>query len=351
MKRLLTTARPLLTVAGFTLAAAAAEPVARLEPAPTWKLPAAPDCNSPCFWSAGQLHLFTSNQRPSLSSGPSLETLAQPEPCVFEDGAKALRWIEAVYLRDDGILFGLYHREEYLGECPDREYFTVPDIGVARSTDQGRTWKDLGIVLQDVGVERSCDTPNKFFAGGVGDPSWAIDSATGYAYIFYSSYTDPGSNQGVQIARLALADLDAPVSRVWRWHAGRWDSPGIGGAGTPILPARVAWSNPEADAFWGPSVHWNIYLNTHVVLVNRASDASWTQEGVYVFYARDLARPDEFTSPRKLRDGGPWYAQIIGDPSIHGTDSRAGKSARFFQGGTSEFRVVFETVTEAETYP
>jgi outer membrane protein assembly factor BamB len=323
-----------------------AEPLVRLEPAPTYKFPANPDCNSPCFWSEGRLHLFTSNQRPSRSSGPDLENLGQPEPCVFEDGAKKLRWIEAVHLRFDGILFGLYHREEYLGECPDREYFTVPDIGVARSTDQGRTWRDLGLVLQDSGVQRSCDTPNKFFAGGVGDPSWAIDPSQGFAYIFFSSYTDPVTNQGVQIARLALVDLESPVGKVWRWRDGRWDSPGLGGRGTPIVPARVAWSNPQADAFWGPSVHWNIFLEMHVVLVNHASDANWTQEGVYVFFARDLSKPDSFTSPRKIQAGGEWYAQVVGDPDIRGTDSLAGKSARFFQHGTSQFRIVFDKAPE-----
>ena len=176
----------------------ASEPRAWLVPAPRIEFPADPDCNSPCFWHEGQLHLFTSNQRPSRSLGPDLEQLGAPVPSVFDDGAQKLRWIEAVHLREDGVLFGLYHREEYLGECPDREYFTVPDIGVARSRDLGRTWTDLGIVLQDHGVSRSCDTANKFFAGGVGDPSWAIDRVGGHAYIFYSSYTDPLSNQGVQ---------------------------------------------------------------------------------------------------------------------------------------------------------
>lgn len=329
------------------LAASAGEPSVRLEPAPLYQFPAPPDCNSPAFWSQGRLHLFTSNQKPSRSTGPSLEQLGPPEPCVFEDGSTKLRWIEAVYLRPDGVLFGLYHREEYFGECPDREYFTVPDIGVARSADRGRTWKDLGIVLQDQGVSRSCDTPNKFFAGGVGDPSWAIDPAREFAYIFFSSYTDPVGNQGVQMARIALRDLEAPVGKVWRWKAGAWSSPGVGGTGTPVVPARVAWSQPKADAFWGPSVHWNTFLKTHVVILNRAADANWTQEGIYLLFAPDLANPATFTAPRKIFDGGQWYAQIIGDADVQGTDSLAGQSARFFIGGKSNHRIVFEPSTEA----
>lgn len=332
----------LLVPIWLALSGWAEEPAVRLEPAPELRFPANPDCNSPCFWSDGRLHLFTSNQRPSLSVGNDLETLGQPMPSVFEDGAKKLRWIEAVYPRPAGALYGLYHREEYLGECPDREYFTVPDIGMARSNDGGRTWKDLGLVLQDKGVNRSCETPNKFFAGGVGDPSWAIDRSGRYLYIFFSSYTDPLSNQGIQIARLAVADLDSPAGRVWRWNAGAWNSPGLGGTGTPIVRAVTAWSKPDANAFWGPSVHWNTYLESHVVLLNRAKDSHWTQEGVYVVFAPDLSRPATFTEPRKIKDGGEWYVQVIGDAAIQGTDSLAGKSARFFERGVSRFRLVFE---------
>ncbi|MFM7100488.1 MAG: hypothetical protein ACKO3N_04900, partial [Verrucomicrobiota bacterium] len=61
---------------------ASGEPRARLEPAPLLEFPADPDCNSPCFWHDGQLHLFTSNQKPSRSVGPALERLGQPVPSV-----------------------------------------------------------------------------------------------------------------------------------------------------------------------------------------------------------------------------------------------------------------------------
>ena len=51
--------------------------------------PANRDCKSACFWSDGRLHLLTSNQRPSLSSGPDLERLGQAEPYIPELAAAA----------------------------------------------------------------------------------------------------------------------------------------------------------------------------------------------------------------------------------------------------------------------
>lgn len=334
----------LLLGSGLAVGMTAAEHRVWLEPAPHYRFPADPDSNSPAFWDGDELNLFTSNQKPSVSRGPDLERLGGAEPTRFVDGTDKLRWIEAVYRREDRVLFGLYHREEYRGECPEREYFTVPEIGVARSFDAGRTWTDLGTILQDLDVERSCATANEYFAGGVGDPSWAVTATDGFAYIFFSSYTEPVTNQGIQMARVALDDLEMPVGKVWRWHAGKWDAPGIGGRGTPVVPAERSWSLPDANAFWGPSVHWNVYLETHVILANRARDAKWTQEGVYVFFAPQLNDPTTFTRPKKIHDGGSWYAQVMGDRGIRGTDSRAGRTARFFMHGKSDYRIAFEKV-------
>lgn len=60
---------------------------------------------------------------------------------------------------------------------------------------------------------------------------------------------------------------------------------------TPIFPARIDWHRADADAFWSPSIHWNSHLRQYVVLLNRARDKDWTQEGVYVtFYVPEAGR-------------------------------------------------------------
>ena len=42
---------------------------------------------------------------------------------------------------------------------------------------------------------------------------------------------------------------------------------------------------------WGPSIHWNTYLERYVMLLNRAKDESFNNEGIYVSYARTLMIP------------------------------------------------------------
>ena len=96
-----------------------------LHPAPHLRLPGNTDCNSPCFWNARGLHLFTSAQAPSLTSGPSLDRLLHPHAVRMLDDEPRRWWIEAVHLAPDGRLFALYHREDYARLCPDRRWFTI----------------------------------------------------------------------------------------------------------------------------------------------------------------------------------------------------------------------------------
>ena len=96
------------------------------------------------------------------------------------------------------------------------------------------------------------------------------------------------ARQGIGIARLALADLDAPVGRVWRWDGAGWGAPGPGGEGVPVLPARADWQVPSSDAFWGLSVHWNTHLGRFAVLLSRAAGPDWRQAGAYAAVIGDI---------------------------------------------------------------
>ena len=100
-------------------------------------------------------------------------------------------------------------------------------------------------------------------------------------YIFYSQYSR--RSQGVGVARLAWADRDNPVGKAMVFASGvwlparaftfpsgmvRWIYP----SAIPIFPAKEPWNDDdtEVDAFWGPAVHWNVYLEQYVMLLNHA---------------------------------------------------------------------------------
>jgi hypothetical protein len=332
--------------------------VARVElrDAPPLSLPGQVDSNSPAIWDlVGGQHAFfvmtSANGRPSTATGAAVHAVGSPQAVSLEPWPGGGIWMEAVIKDVDGTWYGYYHNENVATMC--RSEKVIPRIGAARSRDRGLTWEHLGIVLQAPPRAYDCTTPNEYFVGGVGDFSVQLDAASRDLYFFYSLYLRAARAQGVGVARLAWADRDAPTGKIAVWRGGAWTPPTatvVRGqqqwsypAATPIFTAAEAWHDDDAavDAYWGPSVHWNTYLERYVMLLNRAKDSGFQQEGIYVSYAPAIDDPQGWSAPANVLKGGGWYPQVIGLETGTGTDKVAGAIARLFISGTSEHYIRF----------
>ncbi len=368
--------------------------------------PVGSDCNRPSWWVGDTLFQMVSNQHPWRSVGGRDAGSAQPfEPMRFTDDdpkfawdakkkwyvhdinsadgptTTRMRWMEGVYRAPrTGILYGLYHLEEgpYV-HCPppnDRPYLSVPHIGLGRSTDNGRTWENLAIIVSDGSFAISCDQPARFFTGGVGDPSMAVGPDSTYAYIAFTDYTgDDASTQGIQLARIALADLDHPLapdgtSKAHRWHNGAWSAPGLQGTpgprvgqmwattplgqATPLLPPAKSWLREDGGGYWGPSLSWNTHVGAFMLLLNKVSGArAFDADGNYLTFVPAMAAPKPApATPIRLDalPNGPkpaWYVQALGDPSMRGTSAWTGQDSRLFLGEHSHLVLHFGTASTA----
>jgi hypothetical protein len=347
-----------------------AEPGVVLRDAPPLELPGVPprgdptlpggefDCNNAVHWDGPTMYVFSSTGHPWRAAGPDLFHLARLSSRVsfdnergWNDAKQGARWIEATHKVEGGPLYMWYHNEPP-NVCPQTPHLTIPRIGAMVSYDNGFHWRDLGIVLEAPADSKRCDTANRYFAGGNGDFSVLLDRQGRFFYFLISTYNRDVAEQGVAIARMRYEDRDAPVGRVWKWCKGAWNEPGLGGHVTPILPPRIDWHRSDADAFWGPSVHWNTYLRQYVILLNRARDKEWRQEGIYVSFVRDIADPRGWTAPRKILDAAAlakskWYPQVVGtDATARETDTLAGRVARLFVTGLSRWEIVFRRPAE-----
>jgi hypothetical protein len=312
------------------------------------------DCNSPAHWEGERLHLFNSAGHPWRSSGPDLMHLAEDyQRCRYDNETNGGRWIECTWKAEDGALYGWYHIEPG-GLCPGTP-LTAPRIGAVRSSDNGASWQDLGVILEARPNTLRCDTTNHYFAGGNGDFSALVDAKAEFVYFFISTYAGTPAEQGVAVARMRWADRDHPSGKVSKWHQGGWNEPGLGGKVTPVLPVAQDWHRPDVDAFWGPSIHWNWYLRQYVLLLNRAIDRHWKQEGVYVSFNANLDDPAGWSKPQKIMDGPgneQWYPQVIGlDKARHETDKLAGRTARLFVRGQSRWEINFLRPDEPDPPP
>jgi len=341
-----------------TLAVPAAQsrvPTARLVSAPRLDLPGAVDSSNPAVWDLvdGVPQLFVMSSwggQPTRASGPAIDRLHEDIPPTFVPHPGNGVWMEAIVAADDGAWYGFYHHERPADLCgrSDRQ---LPNIGAVRSRDHGATWDDLGIVIDAPPGTEACDSTNRFVFGGVGDLTAVLDPTSTDLYLYFSQYTRDGASQGVAVARLAWADRDEPVGKVTIWNDGAWLSPLMSETGEWIYPAAtplVRATRPfhdrsdAADVFWGPSIHWNTYLEQYVMLLNRAKDDRFAEDGIYVSFSPTASDPRAWSAPVKILNGGEWYPQVIGTEAGSGTDRLAGKRARFFMTGRSDRYIEFE---------
>ena len=176
-----------------------------------------------------------------------------------------------------------------------------------------------------------------------------FDPVSQHFYFFFGSYGGATGEQGVAVARMAYEDREQPGAAVWKYFNGGWGEPGRGGRMTPVFPARVGWPQPATDSFWGPSLHWNTYLESWVLLMNRSCcRPMWPQEGVYISFNPDLSDPLGWTSPERILAQPPaYYPQVLGTGRGE-TDSVAGETARLYLQGVSHWEIVFRR-TDAES--
>jgi hypothetical protein len=312
----------------------------------------------------GQRTMFvmtSSDGVPRIASGTSIDRLSAAAEVAIAPHPGHGVWMEAIVFDEVDTWYGLYHNEWPATRC-GREDRMVSRIGAARSVDRGRTWQDLGTVIQAAQSATACQSGNRYIIGGVGDLSVMLDQDRQYLYFLYSQYQRQPEAQGVAVGRMLWADRDRPAGRLELWREGIWEPdagrrellPGIPGsmrrrlewtypAATPLVAPSYAWHDADdrVDAFWGPSVHWNTALNQYVMLLNRSKDESYAQEGIYVSYAPRLDDPSLWTPPVKILNGGKWYPQVVGSVAGIGTDKHAGASARFFMSGRSDWVINF----------
>jgi hypothetical protein len=339
-------------------AQSAAVPVTRLIPFKELAVPGRVDSGVPMTWTRidGRATLvgFASwGGIPERMAGPDLEHLQVTGDVVIAPHPGDGIWFESVIAdQSDSVWYAYYHHEKPAHEC-GRADRSIPQIGAAVSTDRGFTWTNLGIILEAPAATEVCASTNSFIYGGVGDVSVMVDRDWKDLYLYYSSFVRDPQSQGVAVARLAWADRDNPRGRVMVWQDGVWlpaaRRVSSGSAveweypiGTPIWRPAKPWHDgiEAADAFWGPSIHWNTSLNQYVMLLNRARDEAFNNEGIYVAFAPRLDNPRGWSAPQKILKGGGWYPQVAAEEP-GSTDKEMGRIGRLFLTGRSNHYIEF----------
>ncbi len=388
--------------------AAQPQPVARLVSSRKFVFRSFVDCNMASVWIADSFRIFPGKygedplwgaaRNLKYASGKTVDEVFEKKASDFTEvelppnappGKKGLHgavWFETLYQdpRDPtGLhLYALYHNENYPSTLPydpltrtgyiDLNWpqglrgrgtkTAVCRIGIMKSSDGGRSWKDKGILLEDLQPRLILrpDNTGINFAGGVGDPSAVVSG--NYLYIFFGEYGYPESyntktyhrkkewkSQCISVARIELSALDSGSARGKRWNGLSFEA-SYDQAGQPIKTLQIPLtsgggpcSSPRSAYYWGPSVSWNDYLHCWVMLMARSEGPSWKGNSIYISYNHhmDLGNADyaqDWSIPRLLlKKPGHilWYPSLepmnsAEDRREKYTSTRLGRRTRLF---------------------
>jgi hypothetical protein len=163
---------------------------------------------------------------------------------------------------------------------------------------------------------------------------------------------------------MRYADRNNPSGKLMKWHQGEWSEPGLWGSATPVFPSERDYHGADGAMFWGPSVHWNTYLQMYVMLLNHAIDTRLNGDGIYVSFNKRIDDPAGWSKPERILDAqqvraamagssvsqsklnNGWYPETVGTGKGE-TDKLAGRTARLFMAGVSRKEIVFLKPGEA----
>lgn len=137
----------------------------------------------------------------------------------------------------DGVLAMVWHGEVHVGGDPD-DFWGF--LGLARSTDGGETFHDLGRIVTP---HMDATSPRRRIHAEVGGGPCAV-ADDGHLHVYYRDTIDTGRSApatNLSVARCPLDEVRAAVHAgrtptFTKRHEGVWSQPGIGGRADDLLP-------------------------------------------------------------------------------------------------------------------
>jgi hypothetical protein len=156
-------------------------------------------------------------------------------------------------------------------------------LGLAKSTDEGQTWQDLGLIIS------GSHPYNPQSALNIGDGSLVVatDKATeeSYFYIFFGTDTTYLSVARAPYQELlwaaSMANSEATRGAAsglfHKYYNRRWDQPGLGGKNSELFPAVTGETDGDAQ------VAWSAYRKRFVAILDNGQYIAYGEsaDGLY----------------------------------------------------------------------
>ncbi len=183
-------------------------------------------------------------------------------------------------------------------------------LGLANSKDEGKTWKDLGLIIAPA-------TPyNPQLTWDIGSGNLVVKPGSKYFYIYFPDLIDNEQvDTCLSVARVSSDELlkaaakGSPIPAFQKYNNGEWNQPGMGG-----LSSSVFSQGPYCG---DNTVLWNNATHQFTAILDDGSNISMSESPDGLNWASSILLFQEDTA-----DGNAEYATAVSagpDPDVLGS--------------------------------
>ncbi len=167
-------------------------------------------------------------------------------------------------------------------------------LGIAMSTDEGASWKDLGLFI-DANLRFDPAAPGATNEYDIGDGNLVPDPSGTYLYLYFPDKIPPALPGGPSLNTyfsVARVPMDEFLSAILptaarasgsqlppfqKYYRGRWSEPGWGGRSSMLLPG------PWPSYAGSPFVAYSDYLHAYVAILDDTKSISYalSEDGIH----------------------------------------------------------------------
>ncbi len=221
-----------------------------------------------------------------------------------------------IYPYSSNLWIGIYHSEE---DMAPGHFFSR--VGLAKSTDKGVSWTDLGEIVSP----NPAYDPNSSNNPDMGITNFAIVNSGGvnYMYVYFQDKQQgwTANTTNLAVARARVSDIvnsanSGNAALFYKYYQGSWNEAGLSGHSTDIFNTNAGSFNVGGDAIYNTATgryYIVAYNNGQLQYIESTDGLNWEHEKTLFSSSGSHYMSLVSTSGNPITSGSSFYIYYTGD--------------------------------------